>query len=85
MIVSTVATTAPGLRLTCLEGDQCSVYLEPWGREYILLKGDVFHVHTEALASGDVEISYVSGGISITFHVDVPIHITDSTGRSLPI
>ncbi|MBB4908877.1 hypothetical protein [Actinophytocola algeriensis] len=83
--MSTVRTTLPSLKLTCLEGDQCSVYLEPWGTEYILLKGDVFHVQTEALASGDVEISYVNGGISIAFHVDVPIYITDGTGRSLPI
>ncbi len=85
MIVSVVRSTVPSLTLTCLEGDQCSVYLEPWGTEYILVKGDAFRVQTEALASGDVEISYVSGGISLTFLVDVPIHITDSTGRNLPI
>ncbi|MFC4853010.1 hypothetical protein [Actinophytocola glycyrrhizae] len=78
-------TTMPSLKLTCLEGDQCSVYLEPWGREYILVKGDVFHVQTEALASGDIEISYVGGGISIAFYADVPIHITDGTARNLSI
>jgi hypothetical protein len=75
----------PSLQLTCLEGDQCSVYLEPWGTEYVLLRGDVFHVQTEALATGDVEVSYVSGGISLAFYTDVPIHITDSTGRNLPV
>lgn len=75
----------PSLQLTCLDGDQCSVYFEPWGTEYVLLRGDVFHVETEALASGDVEVSYVSDGISLAFSADVPIRITDSTGRNLPI
>jgi hypothetical protein len=83
--MSSVRTGAPSLKLTCLEGDQCSVYFEPWGTEYILLKGDVFYVQTEALAAGDVEVSYVNGGISLAFSTDVPIRITDSTGRSLPI
>lgn len=80
-----MSTALPSLTLTCLEGDWCSVYLEPWGTEYTLVKGDVFHVRTAALTTGDVEISYVSGGISLGFQTDDPVHITDSTGRTLPI
>lgn len=83
--MSSISHRVPSLRLTCIEGDQCSVYVEPWGTEYILLRGDVFHVETEALASGDVEVSYVNGGISLGFYADVPIRITDSTGRRLSI
>jgi hypothetical protein len=84
-IVSSAHTAAPSLLLTCLGRDQCSVHLEPWGTENILLRGDAFRIESEALASGDVEVSYVEDGISIAFSVDAPIRITDSTGRSLPI
>jgi hypothetical protein len=75
----------PGLTLTCLTGPQCSVYFEPWGTEYTLLSGDVFHVETTALATGDVEVSYDEGGIVLTFTVDVPIVVTDRTGQRLEI
>lgn len=75
----------PALTLTCVSGPQCSVYFEPWGTEYILLSGDVFHVETTALSTGDVEVSYVEGGIALTFTVDVPIVVTDGTGKRLEI
>lgn len=83
--MSSARTAVPSMKLTCIEGERCSVYLEPWGTEYILLQGDVFHVQTEAFASGDVEVSYVHGGISLAFSTDDPVRITDKTGRNLPI
>jgi hypothetical protein len=61
------------------------VYFEPWGTEYILRSNDVFHVDTTALSTGDVEVSYVEGGIVLTFTVDVPIVVTDRTGQRLEI
>ena len=76
---------APRLTLTCLFGAQCSVYFEPWGTEYILLSGDIFNVESPAFASGDVEVSYVDGGIALTFTVDAPIVVTDGAGRRLEI
>jgi hypothetical protein len=75
----------PRLTLTCLAGQQCSVYFEPWGTEYILLSDDVFHVESSATASGNVEVSYVEGGIALTFTVDVPIIVTDASGKRLAI
>lgn len=75
----------PGLTLTCVTGPHCSVYFEPWGTEYILRSNDVFHVDTTALSTGDVEVSYVEGGIVLTFTVDVPIVVTDRTGQRLEI
>ena len=75
----------PGLTLTCASGPQCSVYFEPWGTEYILLSGDVFHIQTSALSTGDVEVSHVEGGIALTFTADVPIVLTDGTGKRLTI
>lgn len=75
----------PHLALTCLSGQQCSVYFEPWGTEYILLSGDVFNVESSALATGDVEVSYVDGGIALTFTADVPIVVTDRAGKRLEI
>ena len=61
------------------------MYFEPWGTEYILRSNDVFHVDTTALSTGDVEVSYVEGGIVLTFTVDVPIVVTDRTGQRLEI
>ena len=75
----------PALTLTCLSGPQCSVYFEPWGTEYILLSGDVFRVETTALSTGDVEVSCVEGGIVLAFTVDVPIVVTDRSGKRLEI
>lgn len=61
------------------------MYFEPWGTEYILRSNDVFHVDTTAPSTGDVEVSYVEGGIVLTFTVDVPIVVTDRTGQRLEI
>ncbi len=73
------------LTLTCLTGRQCSVYFEPWGTEHILVTGDMFHVESPALASGDVEVSYVDGGIALTFTADVPVVVLDGAGKLLDI
>jgi len=59
------------------------IYLEPWGTEYVLLRGDVFQVTSSAFSTGDVEVSYVARGISLTFTTDAPITITDAAGRIL--
>lgn len=77
--------TVPHINMTCLDGDQCSVYIEPWGTELTLKQGDVFHIESEAFLTGDVEISRVPGGISLAFTVDVPIVITDGNGRRLNV
>ena len=79
------ANRIPGLTLTCLTEPQCSVFFEPWGTEFTLRSGDVFHVETTALSTGDVELSYVDGGIVLAFTVDVPIVVTDRTGQRLEI
>lgn len=83
--MSSKPATGARVALTCLEGEQCTVYLEPWGATFLLRKGDVFYVESPALASGDVEIGNVNGGISLSFMVDVPVTITDRAGRELPI
>lgn len=79
------STTPPRIKVTCLDGEQCSLYIEPWGSEFTILRGDVLFVESEALLTGDVEVSYVAGGISIAFTADVPIVITDLDGRRLSV
>lgn len=76
---------AARLKLTCLSGPQCSVYFEPWGTEFVLVSGDVFHIESPALASGDIEVSHVPGGIALTFTVDAPIVVTNGAGRRMEI
>lgn len=76
---------APTIRLTCLTESECVIYLEPWGTEHILARGKVFEVSSTAFATGDVEVSYVTGGISIAFTSDVPVTVTDDAGRTLSI
>jgi hypothetical protein len=61
------------------------VYFEPWGTEYVLSREDVFQVSSSAFSTGDVEVSYAIGGISIAFTSSAPITITDKAGRILPI
>ena len=75
----------PNICLTCIEGEQCMVYFEPWGTEYVLSRGDVFQVSSSAFSTGDVEVSYAKGGISIAFTSSAPITITDKAGRILPL
>src|SRR5688572_14717246 len=73
----------PHIRLTCLEGDECSVYIEPWGTEFTLVRGDILRIESDALLTGDVEISRVPGGIAVTFTADRPIAIVDGRGNRL--
>lgn len=75
----------PELILTCIEGDECLVYFEPWGSEHILRKGDAFTVRTLAIATSNVEISFVKNGIIVGISSDAPISVTDNQGKELPI
>lgn len=79
------SATSPRIKVTCLDGEQCSLYIEPWGSEFTLVRGDVLFVESEAFLTGDVEVSYVAGGIAIAFAADVPIVITDLDGRRFDV
>lgn len=79
------STPTPRIKVTCLEGDQCALYIEPWGTEFTVLRGDVLFVESEAFLTGDAEVSFVSSGLSIAFTADVPIVITDLDGRRLSV
>lgn len=83
--MTSVSEHQPSIRLSCLDEEQCSIYFEPWGTEYVLLKGDSFVVRSSAFTTGDVEVSYVTGGISLTFTVDDEIEILDSSGARLSV
>ena len=77
----TTPNSTPRFQVTCLDGDECKVYVEPWGTEFTLQRGDAFFVESQAFATGDVEVSCVPGGISLAFTADVPIIITGRAGR----
>lgn len=78
-------TLGPYIKLSCLDGDQCSVYIEPWGTEFTLVRGDIFRIESDAFLTGDAEVSYVPGGISVTFTADVPVVIIDGDGNRLSV
>ena len=63
----------PYLVLTCLDGDSCTVFFEPWGSEHELGRDDVFTVYTSELSAGGVEVSYTARGISLMFSTDAPL------------
>lgn len=81
----TLRPAPPRIKLTCLDGDQCALYIEPWGTELTLRRGDVFVVESEAFASGDVEVSRVPGGMSLGFTADASVRIFDRSGRDYDI
>lgn len=68
------------LLVNCLEEDSCKIYFEPWGSEYELRRGDSLTV----LSDEQVEVSYVTGGISLGFTADDPT-ITNARGEAVPI
>ena len=47
--------------------------------------GDVFHIESHALASGDIEVSHVPGGNALTFTVDAQIVVTNGADRRMEI
>ena len=75
----------PSIRLSCLDDEKCSIFFEPWGTEHVLLKGDFIFVKSEAFSTGDVEVSYVNGGVALTFTADDDIEILHSSGARLSI
>jgi hypothetical protein len=75
----------PSVLLTCVSGERCSVFFEPWGTEHVLSTEDWFRVESEAFATGSVEIGYVRQGIVVGFTADQPVRVTDRAGRELPI
>ncbi|MDP9903109.1 colicin immunity domain-containing protein [Arthrobacter bambusae] len=84
-IVNSSGDSEPNVSLSCLADEQCRIHFEPWGTEYVLSRGDVFQVSSSAFSTGDVEVSYVAGGISLVFASDAPVTVTDRTGRVFPI
>ena len=73
----------PYLVLTCLDGDSCMVFFEPWGSEHELRRDDVFTVYTSELSAGGVEVSYTARGISLMFYTDVPLTVVNKAGEEL--
>jgi hypothetical protein len=78
-------TQQPSLALSCLDGDECVVYFEPWGSEHALAKGDVMRIETTALNNGAVEISFVGNGISVCISSNDEIRVVNGAGRELRI
>lgn len=47
------------------------------GNNCILKHEEIFHVFSPAFATGDVEVSYVQGGISLAFTGNAPVSVTE--------
>ena len=70
--------------VTCLEPEGCNVYFEPWGSEYRLQPGDWLVVTTDAVSTGQFEVSYSPGAISLGFTAGEPV-ITNGAGGRIQI
>ncbi|NYI99588.1 hypothetical protein HNR19_000287 [Nocardioides thalensis] len=75
------STPTPKLQVTCLDGEACILFLEPWGTEVEVRQGNGLTIESTAFLTGDVEIGFVPEGIMAVFTADVPISITDEHGR----
>lgn len=73
------------LTITCLDGEKCIIYFEPWGTEHILSVGEIMYVDSPAIASGHVEVAYTDGGIVLAFTVDAPVRISNAAGQELKL
>lgn len=69
--------------LTCVDVDSCSVVFEPLGMEYILTSGDIFRVVMTGPASGDFEITYSPGAISVTDWPGADTKVWNKAGETL--
>lgn len=77
-------TQSPGLTLTCVDVDRCTVYVEPWGTELVLKRAERLCFESDAFLSGDVEVSLVPTGISVVFSSNSIVRITDRNGQNVP-
>ena len=73
----------PSLIITCLEGDACQVYFEPYGSENTAVRGDAFLVKPPASTLEPVEVSYVAGGISVMVLSKALPRVTNKAGAEL--
>lgn len=74
------------LVLECVQADSCSVIFEPFGAEYILQAGDAFHIEITGRGTGDVQIWYGPGAISIAPWVGSDYsRVVASDGRVLAV
>ncbi len=73
----------PSLIITCLEGDACQVYFEPYGSEHTLIRGDAFPVEPPPSMLEPVEVSYVAGGISVMVLSEALPRVTNKAGAEL--
>jgi hypothetical protein len=71
------------LIITCLEGDACQVYFEPYGSEHTLVKGDEFLVEPPASMLEPVAVGYVAGGISVVISSETVPRVTNRAGVEL--
>ncbi|NYJ02248.1 hypothetical protein HNR19_002946 [Nocardioides thalensis] len=71
----------PRIQVSCLDGEECKLFIEPWGAEFTVRRGAAVSVESHAFAIGAVDVCCVADGISIAFTTDVPIAIVDGNGR----
>ena len=74
----------PCITVSCLEPKGCVIYFEPWGSHHQLQRSESFTVYSLAIATNDLEVSYVADGISLMFATGADYVVIDSSGKELP-
>jgi hypothetical protein len=73
-------TTSPSFIVTNIDDAPCVVDFEPWGTEYSLAPGDFVRVVSDDLLSGNLEVSYHPGRISIAFASETNLALSNRAG-----
>jgi len=71
------------LLLTCLEGQECAVVLEPLGTEHTLNHNDVFSIELQGSGDGEVEIGFHRDGLSVHAWPGARITLKNRVGETL--
>lgn len=72
------------LLLTCVHSPECLVTLEPWGSEFVIKAGESLTFESEAIDTGNIEISPTPDGLSIWVSSSAPVKLTDGDGNDVP-
>jgi hypothetical protein len=72
------------LLIKCIETEQCSVVLEPYGAEHTLTVDDHLQLELESTDEGPLEIAYSQGCITVWLPTSIgSLRATDRLGNSV--
>lgn len=75
----------PHLVVSNFDSAPCTLNVEPWGSEFTLNPDERLRIHSEALLTGDVEVTNWPSGIQVCFSSGEIPRIFDNDGNELQL